>query len=117
MNYVITLFKGPAYGIYPSTPSGVYVLDEASLVPILYDLETLAPYPAIPLNTLTNFPSLYTTLEGDSSHPPTSLPNITQLAPAANALHIFPLDPFPPSEIKGIPNSLHTGATSKTALN
>lgn len=31
------------------------------------------------------------TLLGDSSQPPTNLPNITQSAPDANALHILPL--------------------------
>jgi len=40
--------------------------------------------------------------EGLSSVPATSLPTITQSAPAAKALAIFPEHLLPPSEIKGI---------------
>lgn len=40
-----------------------------------------------------------------------------QDAPAARALHIFPLHLFPPSEIKGILYYLQIGATSNRALN
>jgi len=41
------------------------------------------------------------TLPGLSSHPPTNLPSMTQLAPAHIALHIFPENLLPPSEIRG----------------
>lgn len=40
------------------------------------------------------------------------LPTITQSAPEAKALAILPEHLFPPSEIKGTSNSLHTGAVS-----
>lgn len=66
---------------------------------------------------MTNLPSLYKTLDGDSSAPATNLPSIKQLAPAARALHIFPEFLFPPSEINGILYSLQIGATSNNALN
>jgi len=56
-------------------------------------------------------------LEGDSSQPPTNLPSMTQSAPIANALHMFPEFLFPPSEIKGIPYCLQIGAVSHNAEN
>jgi len=60
---------------------------------------------------------LYIILLGDSSQPPTNLPNITQSAPDANALHILPLYLFPPSEIKGTLYYLQIGATLNSAPN
>jgi hypothetical protein len=50
-------------------------------------------------------------------HPATNLPNITQEAPIAKALHILPEHLFPPSEIKGTLYYLQTGATSTKAEN
>lgn len=111
------LFNTPANGMYPSTPSGVNVVLPGSLAPVRIALDTLAPYPAIPRYTFRILPSLYISFDGLSSHPATNLPNITQSAPAANALHIFPLFLFPPSDINGTSYFLQIGATSNNALN
>lgn len=64
-----------------------------------------------------NFPSLLNAIPGDSSHPATSLPTIIEFAPTAKALHILPEFLLPPSEHKGTPYYLQTGAVSIKADN
>jgi hypothetical protein len=59
-----------------------------------------------------NFPSLLNAMPGDSSQPATSLPTMIEFAPTANALHMLPEFLFPPSEHKGMPYYLQTGAVS-----
>ena len=77
----------------------------------------LAPYPAIPLTILTYLPYCKKGLPGLSSVPANSRPNITQSAPKAKALHIFPEFLLPPSEISGMLCSLQTGPTDYRAVN